>query len=120
LPIRPEYRQFYGREWRAYRLVLLSLRGSRCTACKRDVPKYLNLAHITNDPLTSSVAFLCPACHTRHDARHSMAVRRRNEATQFGQLWILPEIEFAVTPLRRIPDAAFRAIEAARQGALFG
>jgi hypothetical protein len=62
MPIRPEYRVYYGRQWRAYRAVLLALRGEKCSACGRTVPKYLNLAHKTHDPLTSSVAFLCVAC----------------------------------------------------------
>ncbi len=74
MPIRPEYRAYYGRQWRAYRAVLLALRGEKCSACGRTVPKYLNLAHSTHDPLTSSVAFLCVSCHTRADAPHRLAV----------------------------------------------
>jgi hypothetical protein len=93
MPIRAEYRAagLYGRDWRAYRARLLELRGARCAVCGRDVPKYLNLAHTTHDPLTSSVKFLCAGCHTRADSRHRVAVIRRRRAVAAGQLWLWDE-----------------------------
>ena len=119
MPIRPEYRAYYGRQWRAYRAVLLALRGAQCTACGRTVPKYLNLAHRTHDPLTSSVAFLCVSCHTRADAPHRLAVWRRNRARRHGQMWLLPELEYAASPVWLIPREVFEAADRAAQGTLF-
>ena len=92
MPIRPEFRPFYGAEWRLYRKRLIELRGTFCKHCRRDVPKWLNLAHETHDPRTSSTILLCPACHQRHDTAHRIFVTRRNHAREFGQLWLLPEI----------------------------
>jgi predicted RNA-binding Zn-ribbon protein involved in translation (DUF1610 family) len=119
MPIRAEYRGFYTCEWREYRDMLLMLRGKRCTTCRRETLRYLNLSHDSHDPLTSSVSFRCPSCHARHDAAHRLAVWRRNRAARHGQLWLLPEIEYAATPAWAIPREVFAAIDAARQGALF-
>ncbi len=119
MPIRAELLSYYGREWRIYRSVLLALRGARCTACKRACARYLNLAHTTHDPRTSSVAFLCPSCHARQDAPHRLAVWRRNRARRTGQLWLLPELEWAASPAWAIPREVFAAAEAAAQGRMF-
>jgi hypothetical protein len=119
MPIRAEWRWRYGREWREYRTALRIRRGSHCTHCLREVDKYLNLAHTTHDPATSSVMFLCPSCHTRFDSGHRLAVWRRNRAARHGQLWLLPELEWSATPAWAIPREVFAAIDAARQGALF-
>jgi hypothetical protein len=118
MPIRAEYRGFYGPEWRAYRELLIALRGNRCKICLANVARYINLAHDTHDPATSSVSLLCPACHARFDAPHRLAVWRRNRAARHGQLWLLPELEFAATPAWAIPRAVFAAIDSARQGIL--
>lgn len=119
MPIRKELLIFYGREWRAYRRALIARRGSTCTACQRAVERYLNLAHETHDPATSSVALMCPACHARHDAKHRLAVWRRNRAKRDGQAWLLPELEYAPFPAWQIPRAVFAAADAARQRELF-
>jgi hypothetical protein len=95
MPIRPELRHFYGAAWRAYRLVLLESAGNKCQTCGRP-HRWLNCAHVHHDPRDGQmVAVWCPRCHARHDAPHSYAVRRRTLAKRHGQLWILPEVEFA-------------------------
>lgn len=116
MPIRPEFRRYYGPAWRAYRAVLIATHGARCSACGREVAIYLNLAHLSHDPRSSAVAFLCPADHNRHDAAHRFAVWRRNRAKRVGQLWLLPEIEYAPYPAWMIPR---RVIESAQES-LFG
>jgi hypothetical protein len=115
MPIRAEYRAFYGRDWRAYRAAIIALRGARCTACRREVERYLQLTHTTHDPITSSTRLLCAACHARHDAPHRLAIWRRNRARRAGQLWLLPELEWAPFPAWQIPRAVFAAADAARQ-----
>jgi len=107
MPIRPEFRKFYGVEWRAFRAELIAVHGPVCSACRVMVEEYVNLAHVTHDPRGSSVALMCAACHNRHDAKHRLAVWRRNRARRHGQLWLMPEIEYAATPAWMIPRDAF-------------
>ena len=118
MPIRAEWRKtFYGREWRAYRRALIAVRGAVCRDCGRAIARYVNLCHETHDPRTSSIRVVCPGCHSRRDAGHRIAVIRRRRAEACGQLWLLPEIEFASVPVWEIPADAIRAIYA--QGSLF-
>jgi hypothetical protein len=99
LPIRDEYRKFYGQSWRTYRAALIRAHGYTCTVCGRKPPKYLSLAHVTHDPRSSEVRLMCMACHNRHDARFRLAVMRRRRAARYGQGWLWREVECAVTPL---------------------
>ena len=115
MPIRRELRKYYGPGWRAYRRALIEQHGSRCSLCFREVPKYLNLAHLTHDPRNSDVALLCFACHNRHDAAHRLAIWRRNKARRAGQLWLWPEVEWAPFPLWAVP----RKLLAAAQERMF-
>jgi len=119
MPIRAEYKAFYGADWLAYRAAMITLRGARCADCSRTVERYLNLTHTTHDPMTSSTRLRCPSCHARHDAPHRLAVWRRNRARRHGQLWLLPELEYAASPAWAIPREVFEAMDEARQGALF-
>jgi hypothetical protein len=96
---------------------MIELRGAQCAQCGRDTPRYLNFAHAQHDPAASDVIRVCAGCHARHDAAHRLAVMRRRRAARFGQLWLLPEIEWAAVPAWAIPRAALAAIYA--QGVLF-
>lgn len=107
MPIRPELRKYYGAAWRAYRLALIEAHGTRCSNCRREVPAYINLAHLDHDQRSPRVALLCPACHNRHDAARRLAVWRRSRAKRHGQLWLLPEIEWAPFPSWRAPAGVF-------------
>jgi hypothetical protein len=103
MPITPAFKKFYGSAWRTYRADLIRLRGARCSVCGADVPKYLNLCHLTHDPRSSEVALMCPRDHRRHDARHSRAIARRTLARRYGQFWLTPELEWAPLPLWMAP-----------------
>jgi hypothetical protein len=117
MAIRREYRKrFYGPAWRAYRLALIERHGSRCSTCGRHVAKYLNLTHTSHDPRTSDVALKCPGCHTRFDATHAYAVRRRNQAKRVGQGWLWPEVAAAPFPSWLVRQ---RGVEDEKQGGLF-
>lgn len=91
MPIRSEYRHMYGSDWKRYRTRMIEIHGTRCSVCGRDCPRYLNFAHATHNPLTSSIVRLCAADHARHDAPHRRAVMRARRARQAGQLWLIPE-----------------------------
>ena len=41
---------------------------------------------------------MCNADHNRHDARHRMAMARRNRARLSGQLWLWESVEWAPYP----------------------
>lgn len=116
MPIRPENRQYYGATHRAYRAALIAIHGAKCAACGRETPKYLNLAHLERDPRSSSiVALRCPTCHGRFDALWNLALARRTRAKRVGQLWLLPELEYAPLPAWMIPARVLREA----QGRLF-
>lgn len=115
MPIRAELRKFYGPAWRRYRRALIEAHGSACSVCGRDVTIYLNLAHLSHDPKSSDVALMCAADHCRHDAMQRYAMMRRSRAKRVGQLWLLPEIEWAPYPSWMIP----RRVLEARQERMF-
>ena len=116
MPIRPEFRKFYGRQWRAYRLVLLELAANRCTKCGATHP-VLNCAPVHHDPRDGQlVTVWCPSCHAKHDAPHAYAIRRRTLARRAGQLWLFPEIEWApfaswMVPRRVLIEAQTKLFE---------
>jgi hypothetical protein len=99
MPIRPELRHFYAGDWRRYRLAVIAAHGTKCSRCGRDVPKYLNFCHLSHDPRNVvRIAPMCASCHSRNDAKQRFAMTRRTWARRRGQLWLLPEIEFAPYP----------------------
>jgi hypothetical protein len=83
------------------------------------VQAYLNLAHLAHDQKTSAIALLCMACHNRHDARYRLAVWRRRKAERDGQLWLMPEIEWAPLPRWRVPDRVITEMIRSANGNLF-
>jgi hypothetical protein len=111
MPIRQELRQFYGPAHRAYRAALIDVHGAFCSACGRATPRYLNLAHLRRDPRTAVVALFCPQCHGRYDHAWSRALARRTVARRVGQLWLLPEIEWAAAPSAEVPLRVLRAAQ---------
>jgi hypothetical protein len=118
MPLRPELRsQFYGAEWRAYRLRLIAIAQNRCAHCGAELPSpRLSGAHVTHDPRDMElVEVLCFACHARNDSGHRLAMMRRSRARRVGQLWLLPEIEWACFPAWLIPARVLRDA----QGRLF-
>jgi len=119
MPIRPEYRKYYAGEWRDRRLRMIEASGNRCAICQQVFPpSRLSGAHMRHNPRDpSQVKILCFADHARHDAAHRLAVVRRRRAARFGQLWLLPELQWAATPAWAIPREAIAAIYA--QGRLF-
>lgn len=113
MPIRPEFRKYYQRDWKAYRLALIQLMGNRCSACRAVLPSHrLAGAHVRHDPRDwSQVAIMCFACHTRHDSAQRLSVWRRNRAARAGQLWLWPEVEYAPFPSWVIPRSVIRAAQ---------
>jgi hypothetical protein len=115
MPIRPDQRQFYGPDHRRYRAALIAVHGARCQRCGAETPRYLNLVHLQRDPRSNLIALYCPACHGSYDWGINFGRARRTRAKRSGQLWLLPEIEWAPYPARMIPDEVIDAL----QGRLF-
>lgn len=87
VPIRPEFRHFYGREWREeIRPRILARAGNKCERCgaankaivrKRDGVNWteiqLGVAHLNHDPSDrrdENLAALCRGCHLNYDRLH--------------------------------------------------
>jgi predicted amidophosphoribosyltransferase len=113
VPIRPELRHLYRAAHRAERARLIAEHGAICQKCGAARETYLNLCHLTHDPLSAKRALWCPSCHARNDSPHRLAMMRRTRARRAGQLWLMPEIEFDPVPAWQIPRD--RVLEAAQQ-----
>lgn len=104
MPIRRELRKYYGASWQAFRLELIAELGSICQQCGIELARGINGAHTGHDPRDrSSVRLMCPGCHAAHDAGHRLAIMRRTRARKAGQLWLLPEMEWAPFASFEIP-----------------
>ncbi|HEX4309166.1 MAG TPA: hypothetical protein VHZ25_04010 [Acidobacteriaceae bacterium] len=105
MPLRAEHRKYYGRHWRTFRLELIREAGGEiCSQCGIELAQGINGAHRDHDPRNqASVALMCPGCHARHDAPHRVAITRRRKADAAGQLWLLPELEWAPFASWEIP-----------------
>jgi hypothetical protein len=115
MPIRPELRRYYNAEWRRYVRTLIAITGHRCTICGACNFRLTGM-HTTHDPRDMElVAIACVGCHARYDAGHALAMRRRGQAKRVGQLWLLPELQWAPYAGWMIP----RRVIAAAQGRLF-
>lgn len=113
MPIRPEHRQYYGREWRLFRLQLIQEAGGQiCSKCGIELARGINGAHRNHDPRDRSrVVLMCPGCHAHHDAPHRIAIMRRRKSTETGQLWLMPEFEWAPYASWEIPGKIFDRLE---------
>ena len=119
MAIRPEHRKYYGAVWRRFRLELIEKAGGEiCSVCYIELAQGIQGAHRDHDPRNNaSVILMCPGCHASHDAPHRIAVMRRRRATATGQLWLLPELEWAPYASWEIPGWIYDRI---RQIPLFG
>lgn len=102
MPIKPENRALYPRDWKAIRAEVLRRSGDKCELCgvanhslrednDRVVWIVLTIAHLDHDPTNNgapgdrpNLAALCQKCHNRHDAKmrsgHARATRRAKSA----------------------------------------
>lgn len=112
MPLRPEHRKYYRAQWRRYRLELIAQAGGEiCSRCGIELAQGINGAHLDHDPQNNSSArLMCPACHASHDAPHRIAISRRRKAREDGQLWLLPELEYAPFASWEIPARVYDLI----------
>lgn len=95
MPIRPENRNKYPKEWPVISLWVRLCAGWRCEWCNAEQGKpnpatgsivVLTVAHVLNDDpgdvRPCNLAALCQLCHNRHDAKARAAgIRSRFRAT---------------------------------------
>jgi len=105
MPIRRAHRKYYRRAWQRFRLELIEQAGGEiCSRCGIELAQGINGAHQDHDPRNKkSVVLMCPSCHARHDAKHRLAIMRRSRATETGQYWLLPELEWSPYAAWEIP-----------------
>lgn len=107
MPIRAEHRQFYLTPWKNFRLQLIEAQGKICSKCGR-FHDLINGAHLNHDPRDArSVVLMCPRCHARNDSGHRIAIMRRRRADRHGQLWLLPEMQWAPFAAWEIPGRIY-------------
>lgn len=101
MPIKPENKSRYPKNWKQIRLRILNRAGNRCEFCgaenysrieKRDEQGrflgfggrvVLTIAHLDHTPENcdpSNLRALCQKCHNRYDAQHRAETRRINKA----------------------------------------
>jgi hypothetical protein len=97
---------------------MIAAHGAVCAHCGRTATAYLNLAHLDHDQRSPRTALLCVGCHNTHDAAYRLAMARRDRARRYGQLWLLPELEYAPFPAWRMPPRV-RNVDAEAQIELF-
>lgn len=98
MPIKPELRKLYPKNWKEIREKILARADNKCEFC--GVPNYtwrpclcstspsdavqviLTIAHLDHDPTNNdpnNLRALCQRCHNRYDAKHR-AVNRSHTA----------------------------------------
>lgn len=95
MPIKPENRSRYPKDWKQIRASVLERAHHRCEFCGvenhtmrknregKEVRIVLTIAHLDHTPENckpSNLRALCQKCHNRYDARHRAETRQRTKA----------------------------------------
>lgn len=101
MPIRPENRKRYPKNWKEIRAAILERANNCCEFCgvenHSEVARYrsgkgvvkvkvvLTIAHLDHTPENcdpSNLRALCQQCHNRYDAKHRAETRRNTKGGQ--------------------------------------
>ena len=107
MPIRPEMRARYPRDWNVRsRFVRLYRARNRCEWCgcangepnpRTGARVILTVAHVYDDrpeaAQLDNLAALCQRCHNRHDAKARAANRRMRQEAASGQMALFAATE---------------------------
>ncbi|MCW2242758.1 HNH endonuclease [Azospirillum canadense] len=120
MPIRPEQRALYPREWKAISLRIRTERaGGRCEFCRVAINGQphpvtgskivLTVAHLNHDPADcrdENLAAMCQKCHLTYDA----ALHRENAAktrrARMAQLDLVDMLDIGTEPSVKISDVS--------------
>ena len=95
MPIRPENRARYPKDWKRIREEILKRADNKCEFCGvenysmrlnpktgKEVRIVLTIAHLDHHPENcdpSNLRALCQRCHNRYDAKHRAKTRKKNK-----------------------------------------
>lgn len=95
MPIRPENKGRYPKNWKQIRAAILERAGHRCEFCGvenhtyrlnpktgKEVKIILTIAHLNHKPEDcdpENLRALCQKCHNTYDAEHRKETRKRNK-----------------------------------------
>lgn len=95
MPIRPENRNRYPKDWKSIRAAILQRANNRCEFCGvenhilrlnpktgKEVKIILTIAHLDHTPENcdpSNLRALCQRCHNTYDAEHRKQTRKTNK-----------------------------------------
>ena len=90
MPIRPENRDRYPKNWKEIRASILKRAENRCELCgianytirENGSKVVLTIAHLDHTPENcdpSNLKALCQKCHNTYDASHRAETRRNNK-----------------------------------------
>ena len=95
MPIKPENKGRYPKNWKQIRADILERAHNRCEFCgienysiKENGSKVvLTIAHLDHTPENcdySNLRGLCQKCHNTYDAKHRAKTRRKTHETKYG------------------------------------
>ena len=102
MPIKPENRKRYPKNWKQIRQQILERAGNRCEFCGVEnhserarydshkgkvvtVKVVLTIAHLDHTPENcdpSNLRALCQRCHNRYDAQHRAETRKKSKTSK--------------------------------------
>lgn len=96
MPIRPENKSRYPKNWKEIRASILQRAGNRCEFCgvenhtmrlnlktgkyAKIVLTIAHLSHIPEDCRPENLRALCQKCHNSYDAEHRKETRMKNKS----------------------------------------
>ena len=96
MPIRPENKARYPKNWKQIRQQILERAGNKCEFCGVENHTYrlnektgkmayivLTIAHLDHQPENNSqsnLRALCQRCHNQYDAEHRLETRRNTKS----------------------------------------
>lgn len=97
MPIKPENKHRYPKNWKQIRADILARANNRCEFCGienyayrlnpktgKNVKIILTIAHLSHEPEDCSpenLRALCQRCHNQYDAKHRAETRKKNTKT---------------------------------------
>ena len=94
MPIKPENKGRYPKNWKEIRQQILQRANNRCEICGREnhsivdnghgkmIKVVLTIAHLNHTPedcRPENLRALCQRCHNRYDAKHRAETRKNNK-----------------------------------------
>ena len=97
MPIKPENKGRYPKNWKEIRQQILQCANNRCEFCGREnhsmvdnghgkmIKVVLTIAHLNHTPedcRPENLRALCQRCHNRYDAKHRAETRKNNKKSK--------------------------------------